>query len=234
MIRFLYLHLSYRLLLGFIFGASITLDLAASQLYRYKTASGETVLSRTIPPELVGNGYEVLNEKGRVIQNVAPALTPEQIVERDAALERQRELEQERALQSKKDAELKQLYSHPDDAVRIMERKGNDILNVIQARLGKIEFARKNIVELEQQAAALQRKGRAVPRRFEDQVTALKKDIDNAKADIVERDINFDELLDEFSGIVSRLELILNKKSIRYQSVREKLIQIKQNVKIDN
>lgn len=224
----------FRFFLLLILGASIASDIAASQLYRYKAQNGETVLSRTIPAELVGNGYDILNEKGRIVQRVPPALSPEQILARDKALALKKEREAQAALQAQRDAELKQLYSHPDDAVRILNRKGNDILNLMLARTGKIEFAQKNIVELEQQAAELQRKGIAVPKRFEVQVAALKKDIDNAKADIAEKSSDFDELLIDFSRIIERLELITQKKATLYESTRQKLVEIKQSVKIDN
>lgn len=215
-------------------GAGISSDLAASQLYRYKTAAGETVLSRTIPPALVGNGYDVLNEKGRIVQTVPPALSAEQILARDEARARQKAQNEKLALQAQRDAELKQLYSHPDDAVRIMSRKGNDVLSLILARTGRIEFAQKNIVELEQKAAELQRKGVAVPKRYEDQMAALKTDIDNARAEIAEKSLDFDALLDEFSGIVKRLEVITQKESTQYEISLQKLIEIKQSVKIDN
>lgn len=205
----------------------------AAQLYRYKDQDGKTVLGRTIPPGLVGNGYEVLNEKGRVIESVAPALTPEQIRARDAELARQKKLEEQRARQAELDAELRLLYSHPDDAVRILQRKANDVLNVMQAKQNQIEFSNKQIVELEQKAADLQRKGMAVPERFEAQIKALKTDIDNANIDIEERSKSFDRLLAEFGGIVERLEVITNKKSTQFETVRAQLLELKQTIKID-
>jgi len=207
--------------------------MASPHLYRYKDADDKTVLSRTVPPEFVAKGYEVLNEKGRVIEKVAPALTPEQIAQRDADLAQQKEEEAKKLEQARADAELKQLYSHPDDAVRIMERKATDILNLMQAKQSKIEFSQKGIVEIEQKAAELQRKGLSVPSRFDAQLVALRKDIENSQADLVERSESFDVLIREFDTKVKRLEIITRKKSVNYDSVLEKLNQIKQSVKLD-
>lgn len=206
----------------------------AAQLYRFKDQDGKTVLGRTIPPEFVGKGYEVLNEKGRVVETVPPALTPEQILARDLELERQKKREQELARQAELDAELRLLYSHPDDAVRILQRKATDNLNVMQAKQNQIEFSAKQIIELEQKAAEMQRNGRVVPERFEAQIKALKTDIDNARIDIAERSKDFDRLLAEFGGIVTRLEVITQKKATQYESVRDQLLESKQKIKIDN
>lgn len=197
----------------------------AAQLYRYKDNSGKVVLSRTIPPELVGNGYEILNEKGRVVESIPPALTPEQIQARDAELERQRLLAEEKARQAEKDAELKQLYSHPDDAVRILERKAQDILSLMEAKRSQIEFSAKNIVDIEQKAAELQRKGIKVPDRYNDQLKALKLEIENSELDIQERSQSFDDLLAEFDTIVQRLEVITRKKANDYEA---KVISLKE------
>ncbi len=44
----------------------------AQDLYRYVDQSGVTVLARSIPPEYVSQGYEIINAQGHVIQTVLP------------------------------------------------------------------------------------------------------------------------------------------------------------------
>ena len=47
------------------------------ELYRYVDRHGVTVLDRQgVPPEYVGKGYEVLNQRGRVVQTVPPHRPP--------------------------------------------------------------------------------------------------------------------------------------------------------------
>lgn len=77
-------------------------DLSAAAFYRFVDDAGRVQLSDKIPPKFVGQGYEVLDVNLFVIDRVAPALTPAQIVERD----RRRALEAEANAQRAKDQQL--------------------------------------------------------------------------------------------------------------------------------
>ena len=50
----------------------------AAELYRYINDKGVTVLDRSVPPQYVGRGYEVLDKDGRVKQVIPAALSPEE------------------------------------------------------------------------------------------------------------------------------------------------------------
>lgn len=195
----------------------------ANQLYRYKDESGSVVLGRSIPPELVKNGYDILNSQGRLIEKVAPALTKEQIVARDAELERQKRQAEAEAKQLKIDNELKQLYSHPNDAVRILDRKVSDIKGVIAFQKGQIESARKEIQTQESKAAELQRNGRAIPKRLTDKLVTLKKEIVQSETEIEELQQSMASVLTEFDGKIKRLEVITNKPATDYPALLERL-----------
>ena len=79
-------------------------------MYRYKDDQGRTVMSATVPPEIVPKGYDVLNAQGRIIETVAPALTAEQIRARDEAIEREKREEEERKAQELADQKLLKQY----------------------------------------------------------------------------------------------------------------------------
>ena len=84
-----------------------------TELYRYTDKNGRVVLDRLgVPPEYVSQGYEVLNDKGRVIRVVPPAPSLE---------ERQRQAEEKAKASS--DAQLLRIYSEPADVDRALERK---------------------------------------------------------------------------------------------------------------
>ncbi len=212
--------------LSSLFGIVLTLcgsSAWAAQLYRYVDDTGNTVLNSTIPPKYVGQGYDILNEKGRLIQRIAPALTPEEIKARDAELERQARIAAELAEQKKRDEELLQLYSHPDDAVRVLSRRIQDIAGVIQVKRGKIEATKKQILDQESRAAALQRKGIPVADNIFSNIKALHKDITNAEADIEELKQERSKVLEEFDEKIKRLEIITKKPSQKYQELLETL-----------
>jgi chromosome segregation ATPase len=191
----------------------------AAQLYRYKNEQGNLVMGHAIPPELVSKGYDILNAQGRIVATIPPALNAEQIAQRDAELKRKEEAKIARAIQDEIDENLKQLYSHPDDAVRILQRRVQDIESVIQVKKGRIDNAKKQIREHEEQAATRQRKGLSVLKTTFEKIDALQKDISNAEADILELQQEFTAVLSEFDIKIRRLELITKKKSDTYPTL---------------
>jgi len=195
----------------------------AKQLYRYKNHQGNVVLGQTIPPELVSNGYDIINEQGRVVRTIAAALTPEQILERN----RLRELKTQLALAKQKqdivDHELKQLYSHPNDAVRILKRKIQDINDVIQVKTNKIDNAQSQILNNEAIAAEQQRLGKPISQEVIFKIDQLKKSITHSKNDIAELKNELQKILHEFDIKIKRLEIITHHTASDYPALLEKL-----------
>lgn len=191
----------------------IALPSLGGQLYRYKDDQGNYVLDHTIPPQFVPKGYEILNSKGRVIKTIAPALTPEQIIARDAALEQERLRQIEKEKQDAIDAELKQLYSHPDDAIRVLNRQLSDIEGLIELKKGQISATRAKILQEESKAAKRQRKGLRVDESILEKISKFKSDITNNNQDIEELLQERKRVDKEFSEIVERLELITGTKA---------------------
>jgi hypothetical protein len=191
----------------------------AAQLYRYKNEQGNLVMGQAIPPELVSKGYDILNAKGRVIETIPPALSAKQIAQRDAQIAQEEQEKIAKAAQDEIDDKLTQLYSHPDDAVRILERRTQDIKSVIQLKLGRINSANKQIREQEELAANKQRKGLKIPNSILTKITAFEKDVVNAEADIVELQHDYKVVLKEFDIKIRRLELINDQKSEKYTAL---------------
>src|SRR5690554_5748234 len=85
----------------------------AVEYYRYTDERGITVINRQgVPPHLIGKGYEVLSEQGRVIRVVPRAPTPEEY-----------RMLQEEKKQARKDRQLLLLYTRLEDIDRARERK---------------------------------------------------------------------------------------------------------------
>lgn len=192
---------------------------APGTLYRYKDEQGNVVLNSTVPSEFVAKGYEVLNAQGRVIEKVPPALTPEQKAQRDAEKMRQEAEEAARKQQEIEDAELKQLYSHPDDIVRILQRRIQDAQVVIQMRRGQIEVSTKQIGELESTAADAQRKGKEVPDRVLESLNNLRKGIGNDEADIEEQKQEMQRAIKEFDAKIRRMEVLTGQRATGYEAL---------------
>ncbi|HCV79051.1 DUF4124 domain-containing protein [Pseudomonas oryzihabitans] len=154
----------------------IALPLAgqAAELYRYLDRNGTLVIDRQgVPPEYAGKGYDVLNEQGRVIRKVAPALPA-------AELDR-RERERQQALV---DGQLRKLYSNVEDVDRAKARKLTELDGLMQIKKANLEATRQLQSQLMQQAAVQQRNGQALPADLQARLDAAAADQLRLQADL--------------------------------------------------
>ena len=136
----------------------------AAEVYRYLNDKNLPVLDRQgVPPQYIGKGYEVLNEQGRVIRVVPPA---------PSEAERQRMAEDKARASS--DAQLMRLYSTQEDIDRALERKLAEVDGLIGVAAGNKQSLRTQQVNLQSQAAELERSGRPVPEHLVAQIENLK------------------------------------------------------------
>lgn len=138
----------------------------AVEYYRYTDERGITVINRQgVPPHLIGKGYEVLSEQGRVIRVVPRAPTPEEY--------RQMQADKERA---KSDRQLLMLYTRIEDIDRARDRKVADIDGQISIARGNLLSVNSLKSDLQAQAASQERSGRTVS-------ASLLKQIEDASID---------------------------------------------------
>lgn len=146
----------------------IVLPLAgqAAELYRYLDRNGTLVIDRQgVPPEYAGKGYDVLNEQGRVIRKVAPALPA-------AELDRQARERQQVVV----DGQLRKLYSNVEDVDRAKARKLAELDGVLQIKKANLEATRQLQSQLMEQAAVQQRNGQALPADLQARLDAAAAD----------------------------------------------------------
>lgn len=137
----------------------------AVEFYRYVDANGVTVISRQgVPSDVIGNGYEVINEHGRVVRVVPRALTPEE-----------HRLLQEEKQQAEIDRQLMRLYSKVSDVERAEERKQAEVDSFIA-------LVRRNMADIQEDKSALlkeagnhERAGRQVPAELLEQIALLEQ-----------------------------------------------------------
>jgi len=204
-----------------IFGLGVSLCLLvsafdASALFRYKDDNGRTVMSATVPPEIVPKGYEVLNAQGRVVEVVPPALTAEQIKERDALAEQKRIEEEARLAQQKEDDMLLKQFGTPSSAVTLLKRRLNEIDAVITSQKGVIENAKKAVAENEEKAANLQRNGRPVPANITKNIAKAQAEEQRAVGVIKGRSEAREKLIAEFKVKIDRLVKLTGKEAPSY------------------
>lgn len=130
-------------------------DAQSADLYRYVNDKGITVLDRSVPPQHVSRGYEILDGDGRVKQVVPAALTPE---EREAA----RAAEREQKRRHSADETLLRLYSSLADLDRAYSRQVQQIENLIATSEAGILTLNAQRDDLQSRAAMQERAGRKV------------------------------------------------------------------------
>jgi len=199
--------------------STITYSSFAGQLYRYKNENSQLVLTQTLPAQYADKGYDILNEKGRLIKTIPPALTPEEIKERDDALEMQKQARIEKKKQDAADEDLKHLYSTPNDAVRVLNRHVLEIQNAFEIKRSKIKSIEAHIMEEESSAAERQRKGLSVGEDALEKLRSLKKDIANTETEIKELYTKLDKVTKDFDIKIKRLEFITKQEATDYAEV---------------
>lgn len=138
----------------------------AIELYRYVDEGGAVVFDRHgVPPHLIGNGYEVLNDKGRVLRVVAPAPTAD---------ERQRlRAEAERA---SGDARLLRLYGSVEEVEAARQRKLAQIDGVSGVARANLAGVKKQLQRLEVEEHRHLQEGREVPGNLVVQIQNLRQE----------------------------------------------------------
>ena len=134
-------------------GMAVSAD--ATELYRYVNDKGITVLDRSVPPQFVSRGYEVLDKDGRVKQVVPAAPTPDE-------LRAMREAEQEQRRQRSLDETLLRLYSSVADLDRAHQRQIQQIETLIATAEAGLMTLRSQRDDVQSRAASQERAGRKV------------------------------------------------------------------------
>ncbi|MDC0663976.1 DUF4124 domain-containing protein [Marinobacter sp. SS21] len=178
--------------------------IADARMYRYKDENGRTVISSTVPQQASQRGYEILDNRGRVINTIAPAPTPEEIAAREAEVARQHQLQ----LQQERDLALLKRFSHPDEAVRAMERKLQELESFGQLKRGSISVLANQLDSEQTRAANLERSGRDIPAATLQKIQRLQNQILDVEQEIAEQNAEIDKVRARFVEDIIRLETI--------------------------
>lgn len=193
--------------------ASSSLD--ARELYRYKDASGVSVINDRLPPEIAALGYEVLSETGVLLRVVPPKKTPEQLEALDAQesdVERaQRQAEQQR----KADELLLIRYSSIDDIKAARERS-------LQALQIRANILRSNLRSMAQQmgnyqaeAAAIERLGQPLDQERIDVIKSLRARIETSQRALSDREQEVNEVTQAYQDDIDRFQHLMDQVMMR-------------------
>ena len=169
--------------------------------YRYVNEDGVQVINATIPPEYVPKGYEVVSLNGEVIRVVEPSPTGEE-AER-AAAERKLRKQQEKA-----DKLLRRRYSSVADIEAAKTRNLQELQGNISILTSNLINVRSQIVAQQEQAASMERSGRAVSEDLLKNLANLQAEERDIKMQIKQREREYQAASDKFDQDMKRFEVI--------------------------
>ncbi len=182
---------------------------AVGNSYRYKDAAGATHIGYSVPPKLIQNGYEVLNERGRVISVYLPQ---RQINIHNAEALTQAEQQHNIELQQQKAKELLRNYSIPEDIERIRIRKLHEFDDFIARQEGNVISFRKKIANLQHQAANFERGNQPVPVKILAAIKILENKIDDATLSIIKKQQERKQTDNSFAADIKLLKKLTSHK----------------------
>lgn len=186
-----------------------------AELYRYTNAEGTVVIDHRIPPEYVARGYEVLNERGVVVQVVPRELTPEERANRDAAEKLAAEAAAEQKRLREWDESLLLRYSTIEDIEAARERELRDLRIRVSILKSNKRSLKQQVESYQAQAADQERMGRSVEASHLKAIEDLQGEIDTTDRSIADRDEEIARVTADFQQDIDRFEQLLEVVELR-------------------
>jgi len=181
----------------------------AANLYKYKDDQGREITGSRVPAEFVKNGYQVLNERGQVIEVVQRTLTAEERAAQSEQLEQQRLLEQA-ALRQEEDRMLLRLYRTPEEVVRRRDATIEQLEAQMIVLNSLLEDAEEKLAELEQRVVNNENAGTQIPANLAAQVEDASNERNRLATQLVRIESEIEEAITTAEKNINRLKELLN------------------------
>ena len=180
-----------RIALPGLLALSICLPAQAGTLYRYINDKGYQEIGYAIPPHLVPNGYDVIDESGRLVRRVAAQLSEEEYASK---LERERKLEACEKAIDRVHRRYEKL-ADIDAAQLVFEQQLEESLKNDQSNL---DYSRSALGDRQEQAAGLERAGKPVPKHLIDNIERTEMQIQTLTTQVQNRERGRQDKAKEF------------------------------------
>jgi vacuolar-type H+-ATPase subunit I/STV1 len=199
-------------------------QLFAGTIYRFEDQNGVITMSKSLPPYAAQKGYDVLNDKSlRLIKRVDPALTPEQIAEKEKQLAIQQEQERLAAQEVEQKREQRRQQQIADQTLLASYQSAQDLisardtdLSYRQTQLEKakqhLESSKVKLQQAQQDAAEQELSGKTISVNMNKRLTAAQQEIDNAQQNIARLEQEIEQLNKQYESDLERLKLLLSQK----------------------
>lgn len=150
---------------------------AQTLYYRYPGSDGVLVIDKSVPPDAISRGYDVLNSDGRVVRTVEPELTGAAKKARDQELAIERARNEAAEKMRAWDESLLLRYSDIGDIDVAKLRALNNInvrVSILRSNLGLLT---QQVLKNQDEAVELERRGKKVPKILVDTQLELRAEL---------------------------------------------------------
>lgn len=161
----------------------------SSYRYRWKDASGLPHYSDSLTSDALKYGYDLVNDRGLVVQHVDRQLNPEERAAAQKAAEQQ--AAQQRAAQERARTDSQMLAAYPNEAAYAASLKqslDNQDQQISTTRIN-LRSQEKALTDLLTRAGDLERAKQPVPKFLNDSI-AKQRDVVSKQRDLLERELN--------------------------------------------
>jgi len=211
-------HLIASSCLGLLCAASASA--AEDRLYRYTTPEGNVVIDDRVPSTHVGNGYEIIDQKGRVLETVPRKPTPEELAARTAEERAREEAAAAQEAARERDYNLLLRYSSVEDLEAAKERALRELRIRISILKSNLSSLRQQVETYQAQAADLERQDRQVdPERLQ-AMKDLRAELLATENSIAARQREVAEVAAGYDADIARFEELLELVELRRRKER--------------
>lgn len=161
-------------------------DTDKKMFYRYTSNAGNKVVSQSIPPQYIRNGYELVTMNGEVVKVVPPA--PAEADAERIASERKAAREQ-----AKLDKELRQTYSSAEEVDHAKARNLEDLRNTVSILQANLSSVKLQLKAQEAHAANIERGGKTLPSDVLNNISTLRTDEKDLNVQIKQREAEYQQ-----------------------------------------
>ena len=166
------------------------------------------VVGYQVPPEAVSGGYEVLNEKGMVVQVVPRELTEEERKTRDAEEKLLREAQAEQERLRKWDESLMLRYSTVADIEDAKRRAMGNLEIRLSILKGNRRGYKQQVENYQAQLADSERAGVQVDVEHLREIETLQQEIKSIERGIAQREKEIAEISAAYDADIERFEML--------------------------
>lgn len=178
----------------------------SKNFYRYKDSNGRLIVKDYLPTEAVTQGYEIINEEGRVLERVPAALTKEEKEAERIKQEQLEALEKKQMEERRRDILLMRQYKTIEDIQRTENNQTAALRANIELLNGHNANLTEKIEELQSRAANFERQGKAVPTNILKEIETTRSQVQTNEASIARYEDKIKSIKEQFQDDLIRFK----------------------------